>query len=174
MADRPRKYPFDWGLLGNLHEGRPNLGLYTRLELYRLMQFTFRDVLERKYGTEAADEIFYAAGRMAGKAFYDQLIGPVDDFDVLVRRLQEAFHEMKLGILRVEQADLATGQFVFTVSEDVDCSGMPELDFEICVYDEGFIAALMESYTGRGFKVKEIDCWCTGDRTCRFKAEAVA
>ena len=37
-----------------------------------------------------------------------------------------------------------------------------------------FIAALLESYTGRRFVVKEVDCWCTGDRTCRFTAAVVA
>ena len=55
-----------------------------------------------------------------------------------------------------------------TISEDLDCSGLPELDYEVCKYDEGFIAALLESFTGKSFQVKEIDCWCTGDRTCRF------
>jgi hypothetical protein len=73
----------------------------------------------------------------------------------------------------VEKADLATGSFVITVSEDLDCSGLPELEYEICKYDEGFIAALMESFSGKHFRVKEVDCWCTGDRTCRFTAEAV-
>jgi len=41
------------------------------------------------------------------------------------------------------------------------------------VYDEGFIAGLLESFAGAPFKVKEVDCWCTGDRTCRFTAEMV-
>jgi predicted hydrocarbon binding protein len=58
-----------------------------------------------------------------------------------------------------------------SISEDLDCSGLPELDYEICVYDEGFIAGLLESFTGERFSVKEVDCWCTGDRTCRFVAE---
>ena len=31
--------------------------------------------------------------------------------------------------------------------------------------------ALLESHTGHPFVVKEVDCWCTGDRTCRFTAE---
>jgi predicted hydrocarbon binding protein len=44
---------------------------------------------------------------------------------------------------------------------------------EVCVYDEGFIAGLLECLTGSRFKVKEVDCWCTGDRTCRFDARAV-
>jgi signal transduction histidine kinase len=77
---------------------------------------------------------------------------------------------MLVGVIRIEKADIELGEFVLTVSEDLDCSGLPELDYEICVYDEGFIAGLMESFTGKKFKVKEIDCWCTGDRTCRFTA----
>ena len=73
----------------------------------------------------------------------------------------------------MESADTESGAFVFTVSEDLDCSGLPELDFEVCVYDEGFIAGLLENFTGKKFTVKEIDCWCTGDRTCRFAAKMV-
>jgi uncharacterized protein len=45
------KYAFSWDLLGDLELGRPNLGNMTRLEVYRLMQFCFRDVLEARYGT---------------------------------------------------------------------------------------------------------------------------
>jgi hypothetical protein len=57
-----RKYNFYWGLLGNLELGRPNLGPTSRLEVYRLMQFSLRDVLEQHLGTEPADLIFYEAG----------------------------------------------------------------------------------------------------------------
>jgi hypothetical protein len=45
-----RKYAFSWDLLGDLELRRPNLGNMTRLEVYRLMQFRFRDVLERYPG----------------------------------------------------------------------------------------------------------------------------
>ena len=65
------------------------------------------------------------------------------------------------------------GELVLTISEDLDCSGLPELDYEICTYDEGFIASLLEGFSGTAFNVKEIDCWCTGDRTCRFTATAI-
>jgi len=44
---------------------------------------------------------------------------------------------MSIGILRVEKADLEAGDFVLTISEDLDCSGLPELSYEICTYDEG-------------------------------------
>jgi len=30
---------------------------------------------------------------------------------------------------------------------------------------------LLESFSGKNFNVREIDCWCTGARTCRFEAK---
>ena len=168
-----QKYSFSWDLIGDISQGRPNLGDSMRLEVYRLMQFTFRDILEKNYGTAEADRIFYEAGELAGRAFYGHVLGDPKDFDSFIKGLQSTLQEMKIGILRVEKSDLEKGQFVITVSEDLDCSGLPELDYEICKYDEGFIAGLLESYSGKPFKVKEVDCWCTGERTCRFKAEAI-
>lgn len=167
-----RKYAFDWSLIGNIEEGRPNLGSQTRLEVYRLMQFCFRDVIEQKLGADETDRIFYDAGYLAGGQFYNNVIGKPADLEDFVSKLQAALKDLGIGILRVEEADLANGRLVLTVSEDLDCSGLPELNYEICTYDEGFIAALLESFSGTKFKVKEIDCWCTGDRTCRFLAVA--
>lgn len=169
----PRKYEFRWELIGDIALGRPNLGQNTRLEIYRLMQFTFRDVLERQYGAEQADRIFYEAGLLAGKAFYTQFLSAARPFDDFIRTFEASLRELNIGILRVEQADPETGRFVVTISEDLDCSGLPELDYEVCTYDEGFLAGILESYTGAPFDVKEVDCWCTGDRTCRFRAEIV-
>jgi predicted hydrocarbon binding protein len=165
-----RKYAFSWDLLGNIQEGRPNLGPMTRLEVYRLMQFCFRDILEQEFGSPKADDIFYRAGYTAGGHFYDHAIGPTPDLGAFVKKLQDVLREMGIGVLRVEEADLENGRLVLTVSEDLDCSGLPELGYEVCTYDEGFIAALLQRFSGKKFKVKEIDCWCTGDRTCRFLA----
>jgi hypothetical protein len=165
------KYSFHWGLIGDLKQGRPNLGNTTRVEVYRLMQFTLRDVLEKYGGSQFADEIFYQAGLLAGKAFYHNILGEIGDFKELIHSLQNNLLSLNIGVLRVEEADLRTGSLILTVSEDLDCSGLPELDYEICVYDEGFIAGLLETYSGKPYDVKEIDCWCTGDRTCRFSAK---
>lgn len=171
MTDR--KYAFSWDLLGDVELGRPNLGPTTRIEVYRLMQFVFRDVLERHYGTAQTDALFYEAGKLAGTQCYEQFFKGIKELNEFVRSMQQTLRELGIGILRVESADEEKGSFVITVSEDLDCSGLPELDYEVCVYDEGFIAGLMESFTGREFRVREVDCWCTGDRTCRFVAQAV-
>jgi uncharacterized protein len=168
-----RKYKFSWDLLGDIALGRPNLGPNTRLEVYRLMQFTFRDVIEQHLGTEKTDQIFYEAGKLAGTEFYKEAFVNIKDFNLFIKKLQETFRELGIGILRVEEADLDKGVFILTVSEDLDCSGLPELGYQICTYDEGFISGLLESFTGSAFRVKEVDCWCTSDRTCRFTAECI-
>lgn len=168
-----RKYKFSWGLLGDIASGRPNLGRNVRIEVYRLMQFSFRDVLEQHLGADRTDQIFFEAGKLAGVEFYNNLLADVKDFSIFIQKIQATLRDFGVGILRVEEADLEKGTLVLTVSEDLDCSGLPELGYETCVYDEGFLAGLLESLTGKPFIVKEIDCWCTGDRTCRFRAEMV-
>jgi predicted hydrocarbon binding protein len=168
MADR--KYVFSWELLGNAEDGRPNMGELISIKAYRLMQFTFRDVLEAHYGAQQADRLFSEAGHLAGRHFFHNIIGDVKDFPGLVTAVQEAFCALKIGIVRIEEAQPPYERIVLTVAEDADCSGLPELDYEYCRYDEGFIAGILDAFTGQIYDVKEIDCWCTGDRVCRFLA----
>lgn len=168
-----RKYRFSWDLLGDLELGRPNLGKVTRVEVYRLMQFTLRDVIEATLGTEETDKIFFEAGKLAGKSFYEHFLKGVTDAGDFVRQLQAVMKELKIGILRIESMSQDASNLTLCVEEDLDCSGLPEMDYEICVYDEGFISGLLENFTGKPYNVKEVDCWCTGDRTCRFQADRI-
>jgi len=165
---------FDWGMIGNIGEGRPNLGNTMDVSVYRLMQFTLRDVLIKKFDAETADRIFYEAGKHAGKEFFKELITTKDDFNEFVVELQKLFKNLKMNILRIEEADLEKMAFTLTLAEDLDCSGLPTSDETICTYDEGFLSGLLSEYTGKNFSAKEVDCWCSGDRVCRFEAKSVA
>jgi predicted hydrocarbon binding protein len=136
------------------------------------MQYTMRDTLIRRYSVEDANEILREAGRLAGREFCLNVLDRTLPFNGFVAELQEKLQALKIGILRIEQSDLETMKFVLTVSEDLDCSGLPVSGETVCEYDEGFIAGVLEAYSGREFAVKEIDCWATGDRTCRFTADA--
>jgi predicted hydrocarbon binding protein len=167
------KYQFSWNLIGDIKAGRPNLGRLTRLEVYRLMHFTLRDRLEAAYGSEAADRLFYEAGKLAGIEFYQNVLGVNTDFDSFIKKLQEMLLEMSIGILRLEKFDSESGQVILNVAEDLDGSGLPELSYRICTFDEGFLTGVLEKFSGNQYEVKEIDCWCTGDRTCRFKAQRI-
>lgn len=162
---------FEWTMLGDIEQGRPNLGPTTDVAVYRLMQFTLRDVLVREYGAEKADKVFYDAGVIAGRHFYERIFSEPKDYTDLFNQLQEALRKFGIGILRVEKADVESASFTITVAEDLDCSGLPVCDEEICTYDEGFISGMMAAHTGRDFEAKEVDCWCSGDRVCRFEVK---
>jgi predicted hydrocarbon binding protein len=114
---------FDWSMIGNIGEGRPNLGNTMDVSVYRLMQFTLRDVLIKEFDTQTADRMFYEAGRHAGKEFCKELITQKDDFNGFIVELQELLKKLKIGILRIEEADLEKMNFTLTVAEDLDCSG---------------------------------------------------
>ncbi|MDL2285692.1 4-vinyl reductase [Desulfovibrio sp. OttesenSCG-928-F07] len=173
MSNTPnRKYEFSWeNTIGaNMQVARPSLGPALRIEMYRLMQFGLRDVLEQHYGTEASDKLFREAGQLAGKSFYNKFCLGAKDLNSLVRLLDERFREFGVGILRMEQVDLENLTFTMTIDEDLDCSGLPDVADVICVYDEGFLQGILEAFTGKKFAVREVDCWCKGARTCRFEA----
>lgn len=167
-------YQFDWSMIGDVAVGRPNLGPTMDLAVYRLMQFTLRDAIIKEFDTSTADRIFFAAGKQAGRQFCRQLVDKEQDFSDFVQQVEKLLTDLKIGILRVEKADLDNHQFTLTVAEDLDCSGLPVTDETICTYDEGFLAGLLLEYTGKEFDVKEIDCWCSGDRVCRFDARPAA
>lgn len=172
MSEETRKYKFSWeSTIGcDMDNARPSLGPTTRVEVYRLFQFCLRDILEQNYGTEKADELFRDAGVLAGKNFYDQFLSSATDANSLVNLVRDTFSALGIGIFRVEAVDADGIDFRFTVDEDLDCSGMPDTSDVVCVYDEGFIQGILEKFTGKKFQVREVDCWCTGSRTCRFDA----
>ena len=171
MSTPSRKYAFTWDVMGSgIDVSRPSLGAATTVEVYRLFQFTLRDVLEERYGTEMTDKLFHEAGILAGKAFFNHYCAGVDDIGILAKTIQEQFRELGMGIVRFEVADPEKMVFQLTVDEDLDCSGLPDTADHICVYDEGFIKGILDSFTGKNFSVREVDCWCSGARTCRFRA----
>jgi uncharacterized protein len=163
-------YHFQWKDLGDIVAGRPNLGSTTHVAVYRLMQYTLREVLCGRYGAAAASEILREAGTLAGMEFCKNVLDVGADFNAFVAQLQEQLRVLSVGILRIERADLQKMDLVMTVSEDLDCSGLPLFDDTVCEYDEGFIAGVFQVYTGKKFLVREVDCWASGDRTCRFTA----
>jgi len=162
---------FGWDSIGNIKEGRGDLGEEMPVLIYRLMQYTMLDVLSKAYGTEQANEYFRQAGLLAGKEYSKNALDLSVDFNTFVANLQESLADLKVGILRMEAYNLETGDIILTVGQDLDCSGLPITNENVCNYDEGFIAGILETYTGKKYDVREIDCWASGDRVCRFKGK---
>ena len=162
------EYNFSWSQLGDIAEGRPNLGNKTNVAVYRLMQYTMRAVLEKEYGDERTRELLVMAGRLAGSEFCKNVLDATLPLNKFIAQLDKALIDLSIGVLRVEKSDPENLKFTVTISEDLDCSGLPIKGVTVCDYDEGFIEGIFNVYTGRNFLVKEVDCWTTGERTCRF------
>ena len=161
---------FDWGRIGDIKLGRKSLGLDMPVAVYRLMQYTIMDELVDSLGQEGAEWLMKRAGFRAGFAVASNLLDLNAEFPAFAAELQKTLKDLKIGIVRFEKTDLESLDFTLTVDEDLDCSGLPVCGDTVCFYDEGFIAGILEAYTKKKFNVKEIDCWATGDRTCRFTA----
>ena len=172
--DKSVKYNFRWKDMGDIALGRPNLGPTTQVSVYRLMQYTMRDVLEKKFGAVDANKVFFDAGYLAGTEFCKHTLNKSLQFNDFISDLTQKLLQFGIGVLRVESADLDNFSFMLTISEDLDCSGLPFYGVPVCDYDEGFIAGILNVYSGRNFDVKEIDCWGTGERTCRFSVKLVS
>jgi predicted hydrocarbon binding protein len=160
---------FSWENLGDIKEGRGDLGEDMPVLVYRLMQYTMLDELSKAYGPEVANDHFRNAGFLAGTEFAKNVLDLTLDFNAFVANLQKTLQELKVGILRMEAFDAGTGNIVLTVGQDLDCSGLPVTNETVCNYDEGFIAGILEAYTGKKYNVREVDCWANGDRVCRFQ-----
>ena len=170
MSTQPPAH-FSWQNLGNIATGRPNLGHLVPVAVYRLLQYTMRDVLVDRLGATVANELFIQAGKLAGSEFCRARLDCSRPFAEFVAQLQQVLKEQAIGILRIEKANLATMEITLTLAEDLDCSGLPVTNETVCHYDEGFLAGVFETYTGKPFTAWEIDCWASGDRVCRFIAQ---
>lgn len=149
---------------------RGNLGEELPVLIYRMLEYSLKDELVQRFGKETQVEIFRSAGRTAGEYFTKHMLDMDQPMDAFVNQLQNKMKELKIGVLRIEDVDEESGRIILTVAEDADCSGLPVLGETVCNYDEGFIAGVLSTYSGKMYTAVEVDCWATGDRVCRFHA----
>ncbi len=160
-----------WDAIFQVKEGRKKLGEQMPVEVYRMFEYSLRATLTQMYGKESMIKAFRTAGEMAGREFYKRNLDGDLMLNDFLAQIQQKLLEYNFGLLRVEKFDVQTGHAVLTVSEDLDCSGLPVSGETVCNYDEGFIAGILNAYTKKEYVVTEIDCWATGDTVCRFDAK---
>lgn len=149
-------------------ESRENMGPMIPVPIYRLLEYSIREELCESFGKEVQIGVFRKAGYRAGCYFARHMLDLTLPLNEFIAELQKRMEELKMGVLRLECLDEENGKIVLTVSEDADCSGLPLLGETVCNYDEGLIAGIFSTYTGKEYTAVEVDCWATGDRVCRF------
>ncbi len=152
-------------------KGRENLGAELPVAVYRLLEYSLREELTERFGKEEQIRIFRDAGYRAGVYFAQKYLDSSLELSEFMALLQKRLEEFKIGVLRIEKFEEDTGEAILTMSEDADCSGLPLLGETVCNYDEGFLSGILTSYTGKSYTATEVNCWATGDRVCRFRAD---
>ncbi len=170
LFDKKDENKFTWESVGDVVDGRKNLGEEMPVYVYRLFQFTIKDEIAKRFGEEVTIDIFRKSGQLAGVEFARHMLDVNLEFSEFIAHLQKVLEESKIGILRIESFDHETGKATLTVGEDLDCSGLPVTGETVCNYDEGFLAGILKEYTKKDYIVTEVDCWATGSRVCRFEA----
>ena len=170
MGDKQLNGDFSWDMLGDINTGREHLGARMPVLVYRLFQYTMWATLVREYGTEEMIRLFRKSGDLAGREFAKNMLDLSADWEHFLAQLQKLLKDLEIGVMRFEELDKNTGHALLTVSEDLDCSGLPVSGECVCNYDEGFISGILSTYTKKPYSAVEIDCWARGDRVCRFEA----
>ena len=91
---------FKWNQLGDVSKGRINLGEEMPVMVYRLFQYTMRDVLSRRYGKEEMIDLFRTAGEQAGHEFATNNLDLTLELNPFIAQLQSVLAQTKIGILR--------------------------------------------------------------------------
>ena len=162
---------FIWYNLGKIKEARGELGEEMPIFIYRLMQYTILDVLSKTYGIKQANKFVRQAGHLAGTEFAENALYLAADFYKFIDNLKKILLDLKIGIFNLETYNQHTGEIIFTISQDLDYSGMSISDEKACVYNEGFIAGILETYTGKNYYIQKINCQENGMRICRFSGD---
>ncbi len=160
---------FSWDKLGNIKEGREDLGEEVPVIVYRMLEYSVNHVLTEEYGQEQANEIFRRAGYLAGTEFAANILDLTLPMEKFTAHLQRILKDLKVGILRIESIEDNGDKIMLTVAQDLDCSGLPPTNEVVCNYDEGFLSGILAAYTKKEYIVREVDCWASGDRICRFE-----
>ena len=101
---------FSWEALGDIENGRKNLGTSMPVIVYRILQYSVRDELVKRFGNDVMVDVFRNAGELAGKEFAKHLLNLELPFNEFVAHLQHVLEENKIGILRIVKFDLTTGE----------------------------------------------------------------
>lgn len=65
---------FSWDKIGNIKEGRSDLGEDVPVIVYRLMEYSMNHILTEEYGEEQADILFRKTGHLAGSEFAKNML----------------------------------------------------------------------------------------------------
>lgn len=159
-------------LIGSPAEGRKVLGEMVPVQLFRALRLV--GVMEgmKEIAGRGANAIIYRGGRNLGlnigKSISDNLTVP-NDLSSYLTGVVNTCHNLGIGLLSTAGGSFDSGKVYLQVDECVSCAGIPDIGETVCHFEGGMIGGIIENFTNRQVRCKEIKCWGKGDGVCLFE-----
>lgn len=101
-------------------------------------------------------------GKDAGRSIAENFSSQTEE--ELKEEIGEFWRSTGLGKVEISESYI-------TIKDCFDCGDMPEVGHTLCSLDEGMIEGIYEERLGKEVTVREVECFGTGERHCRFKID---
>lgn len=139
----------------------------------RLVQYSFSQAIEECYGNECIDKIAYNAGEIAGNTFFNWYLKKIASLEMLIGTIKAPMKEFGIKTLNVDDIYIENETVVLVLTAALYSQEMTSNPISSFKYEEGFIAAFLNTFTGRLFKVSVIEVENAYEANCRFQAEMI-
>ncbi len=146
---------------------RPQLGEDIPILIFRAFRIFTEMYLEDLVGNRGTLTLLQNAGRQLGKEVGQMLRD--DSLEAYLSKVENFVRDNKIGLLVPERVE--KDHMLMRLDECITCSGMPNIGKRICHFEAGFVAGIVETFTGKRVRVQETKCNANGEGTCEVKVE---
>ncbi len=140
---------------------RPQLGEDVPMLIFRAFRHFTANYVTQMLG-RSAQVVFQNAGRDLGRDVGDMLKKPT--LDEYLKEVVTFTRDMRIGILSA--SEISDKRMVLGLDECITCVGMPNIGKRICHFEVGFVAGIVETFTGRRVRAHESKCGANGEGIC--------
>ncbi len=152
-------------------DARPNLGGTVPVALFRALRVDgMMKGLDAAIGD--ASTLVYSAGRRVGAPIGKSVAGQANgDLGAFLGGVVNISRDLGIGVVSLVPDTLTDEAMTLRVDECVTCAGSEPIGKKICHFEGGFIAAVVEGFTGAPAIVTETHCNANGDDACIFHVD---
>ncbi len=150
---------------------RPHLGATVPVALFRALRVDgMMKGLDAAIGDASA--LVYRAGRTVGAPVGQQIAAQANgDLGAFLGGVVETSRALGIGVISLVPGTLTESGLTLRVDECVTCAGAAPIGTKICHFEGGFIASVVEGFTGQPAVATETHCNANGDDACVFHVD---
>jgi len=117
-------------------------------------------------------EQIHRAGLLTGTEFAKYFLDLTMELNDFASKLKKLLNDYSIDILDIITNDQNLNNITLIIKQDILHDGLPETNKNLCSYNKAFVAGILETYTGRKYKVLETEHKNKNSKIYRFTANA--